>query len=247
HQLITRMYMDFLRLEGETNFVSFLPKEMRHVEHSSWYENQSSQLSDFFQRNIEPFNQPSNVQYKTDDYKQELFEIIGNQLDPILTDRYKIQNTHLAAETESLLQTVDNIKGKGIFYLPQTIMMLVESNSGVDEVFTLLHNNAHSNISSLFDEESNRDPENDDLTLVKGVLGSYPQAFLLVNENDVPKLVNMLKSISVEADYIKLLDQFGIRRSDSRFWPFSDRLHQWYQQDQPIEFGLLDYNRFENR
>jgi hypothetical protein len=24
-------------------------------------------------------------------------------------------------------------------------------------------------------------------------------------------------------------------------------VHQWYRNDQPIEFGLLDYNRFENR
>ncbi|WP_295892181.1 fatty acid cis/trans isomerase [uncultured Vibrio sp.] len=247
HQLITRMFMDFLRLEGETNFISLLPEEMRHVEHSSWYENQSRQMSDFFQRNIEPFSQQSRVPYQTDDYKRELFDIISSELAPILTSRYRVEDTHLAPENESLLRSVDDIKGKGIVYLPQTIMMIIESNTGVDEVFTLLHNNAHSNISSLFDEESNRDPENDDLTLVKGVLGSYPEAFLLVNEKQVPKLVSMLDSLSSEEDYVKLLDQFGIRRSDSRFWPFSDRLHTWYQQDQPIEFGLLDYNRFENR
>ncbi len=48
HQLITRMFMDFLRMEGESNFIQFLPQDMRHKEMSSWYKNQSPQLSTFF-------------------------------------------------------------------------------------------------------------------------------------------------------------------------------------------------------
>jgi hypothetical protein len=79
------------------------------------------------------------------------------------------------------------------------------------------------------------------------VIGSYPAAYLSLKEQQVPKLVEMLKNISSEEDYVKLLDTFAIRRSSDQFWPFSDRVHAWYQEDQPIEFGLLDYNRFENR
>jgi hypothetical protein len=124
---------------------------------------------------------------------------------------------------------------------------MIESKAGEDQLFTLLHNNAHTNISSLFDEQSNRDPKNDDLTLVRGVIGSYPAAYLSLTEDQIPQLVKMLKNIQSEEDYVKLLDSFAIRRSDDGFWPFSDRVHRWYQQNQPIEFGLLDYNRFENR
>ena len=58
------------------------------------------------------------------------------------------------------------------------MMLMIESKSGESQPFTLIHNNAHSNISSLFDEENNRVPENDTLTLVRGVLGSYPAAYL---------------------------------------------------------------------
>ncbi|MGR5469752.1 fatty acid cis/trans isomerase, partial [Vibrio astriarenae] len=50
-----------------------------------------------------------------------------------------------------------------------------------------------------------------------------------------------------ESDYVKLLDSFAIRRSSEMLWPFSERVHDWYRKKQPIEFGLLDYNRFENR
>ncbi|TFH90566.1 fatty acid cis/trans isomerase [Vibrio ouci] len=247
HQLITRMFMDFLRLEGESNFVALLPRDVRHVEQSSWYQNQSSQMSDFLQRNVKPFDQPTQVPYQTDDPKAELYDIIKTQMSPILTNRYQIEQTGFSHSNETLLRSIDSIKGDGLLYVPQIVMMMIRSEQGEDQLFTLLHNNAHTNISSLFDEESNRDPHNDDLTLVRGVIGSYPAAYLSLDEKEIPKLVTMLKNIKTEQDYVKLLDTFAIRRSSEEFWTFSDRVHAWYKENQPIEFGLLDYNRFENR
>ncbi|NOH98890.1 fatty acid cis/trans isomerase [Vibrio sp. 99-70-13A1] len=247
HQLITRMFMDFLRLEGESNFLTLLPKDVRHIEHSSWYKDQSPQLSHFLQRNIAPFDQPTSVKYSTDDHKSELYGMIREKLEPVLSDRYDIVNTGFSAEMEKQLQSINEIKGEGLRQVPQLMMIMIEGKQGGDQLFTLIHNNAHSNISSLFDEEGNRDYANDDLTLVRGVVGSYPAAYLSLVEADIPILVNSLKNISTEEDYVKLLDKFAIRRSSEAFWPFSDRVHRWYQDDQPIEFGLLDYNRFENR
>jgi hypothetical protein len=247
HQLMTRMFMDFLRLEGESNFVALLPRDIRHVEQSSWYQNQSTQLSDFLQRNIKPFDQPTQVPYQTDNPKQELYDILKTQLSPVLNNRYAIEQTGLSTSNEARLRTLDDIKGKGLLYIPQIVMLLIESESGQEQLFTLLHNNAHTNISSLFDEEGNRDYENDDLTLVRGVIGSYPATYLSLHENEISQLIDMLKNIRSEEDYVKLLDRFAIRRSSDRFWPFSDKVHAWYKENQPVEFGLLDYNRFENR
>ncbi|MDA0148200.1 fatty acid cis/trans isomerase [Vibrio sp. LaRot3] len=247
HQLITRMFMDFLRLEGESNFVALLPRDIRHVEQSSWYQDQSTQLSDFLQRNVKPFDQPTQVPYLTDDPKAELFERLQTKLAPVLDERYQISNTSLKPSNEQRLQKIDLIQGEGLKTVPQIVMLLIESESGQDELFTLLHNNAHTNISSLFDEESNRDYQHDNLTLVRGVIGSYPAAYLSLKENQIPQLVKMLNQLETEADYVKLLDTFAIRRSHPDFWAFSDKVHAWYEQNQPIEFGLLDYNRFENR
>lgn len=247
HQLMTRMFMDFLRLEGESNFLTLLPKDVRHEEHSSWYQNQNTQLSDFLQRNIAPFDQPSSVVYKTDNPKAELFDMLEEKLKPILNDRYKIVDTGFEPKHEALLQQVDTIKGAGLQHVPQLVMMMIKAQNGEEQLFTMIHNNSHTNISSLFNEESNRDYQNDDLTLVRGVVGSYPAAFLELDEAEIPQLVSMLQTIETEEDYVTLLDKFAVRRSSSDFWPFSDRVHQWYQQNQPIEFGLLDYNRFENR
>ena len=165
----------------------------------------------------------------------------------VLNNRYAIKQTGLSPEHEESLRSIDNFKGKSVIYFPQIVTLLIESNSGKDHVFTLLHNNAHTNISSLFDEQSNRDYDNDDFTLAHGIIGSYPAAYLSLVENEIPQFVKMIKKIESEQDYVKLLDRFAIRRSSNKFWPFSDKIHHWYKENHPVEFGLLDYNRFENR
>lgn len=247
HQLVTRLYMDFLRLEGESNFVSLLPKEVRHDVHDSWYQEQSTQLSDFLQHNIKPFDQPTSVKYQTEDYQSELFDQIKHILDPVLSSRYAIVDTGLSAKNEAILRQFDQLKGFSENTLPQISMIMVEANSGKHQLFTLLRNNAHKNINSLFNEEANRIPQQDDLTLVRGVIGSYPATFWRLKENEIPELYNLLATMETEEDYVKLLDRFAVRRSAKDFWSFSDQIHHWYKQDQPVEFGLLDYNRFENR
>ncbi|MCG9652429.1 fatty acid cis/trans isomerase [Vibrio vulnificus] len=247
HQLITRMFMDFLRLEGESNFIALLPADMRHQEQSSWYQQQNRQLSDFLQRNVVPFNQPTSVVYKTDDPKSELFDILRRQVSPILNARYEIVDTGMSVKNEALLKSLNLVKGEKLLPIPQITMLMVKADTGKEQLYTLLHNNAHLNISSLFNEEKNRDPANDSLTIVRGVVGSYPAAFFSLNENQVAEFVQIITAMESEQDYVKLLDKFAIRRSSTNFWSFSDKVHTWYRNDQPIEFGLLDYNRFENR
>ncbi|EHH0681531.1 fatty acid cis/trans isomerase [Vibrio vulnificus] len=247
HQLITRMFMDFLRLEGESNFIALLPADMRHQEQSSWYQQQNRQLSDFLQRNVAPFSQPTSVVYKTDDPKSELFDILRRQVSPILNARYEIVDTGMSVKNEALLKSLNLVKGEKLLPIPQITMLMVKADTGKEQLYTLLHNNAHLNISSLFNEEKNRDPANDSLTIVRGVVGSYPAAFFSLNENQVAEFVQIITAMESEQDYVKLLDKFAIRRSSTNFWSFSDKIHTWYRNDQPIEFGLLDYNRFENR
>lgn len=247
HQLMTRMFMDFLRMEGEENFLSLLPIKDRHALMESWYQDPSPQLSAFIQRDVKTFEQPTSIKYKTDAPQAELYTMLEKRLEPVLGHRYEIQNTGLSPQNEAILRKIDDIKGEGLRSVPQLVTVLTTSNSGKDQVFTLIHNNAHRNISSLFDEESNRDLANDDLTFVKGVVGSYPAAFIHLHEKDIADFYQGLSSIKEDQDYVSLLDKYGIRRSDPNFWSFSDKLHQWYENDQPIESGLLDYNRFENR
>ena len=48
-------------------------------------------------------------------------------------------------------------------------------------------------------------------------------------------------------DYAAFAKRWAVRRNSPDFWAFSDALLDRYRKDQPIEAGVLDYNRFENR
>jgi hypothetical protein len=110
-----------------------------------------------------------------------------------------------------------------------------------------VRNNAHLNITSLFGEKKFRAPEEDTLTVVSGFLGSYPNAFLVVDEAELNRFVQTVSAMRDENDYGSMLDDFGVRRTSPDFWRQSDAFHAAFEKKSPIEYGLFDYNRLENR
>jgi hypothetical protein len=116
-----------------------------------------------------------------------------------------------------------------------------------DPVVTLIHNNGLSNVSHLFFDDKRRLPEEDNLTVVRGFLGAYPNAFYHVAQAELEDFVTAVEGLSSEEDYQALLNRFGVRRSDPGFWKHSDAIQAVYHKNAPIEAGLLDYNRLENR
>ncbi|MDO6695219.1 fatty acid cis/trans isomerase [Aliiglaciecola sp. 3_MG-2023] len=248
HQLMTRLYMDFLRMEGETNFLAFLPPDSRRKELAAWYQKSGPELTSFFEGNVHIFDQPSGIEYKTKNHKKELFGIFAKHLEKVQPQRYNLNNSKLATNSQALLAQLGNIKGTGASILPELTMIMVEPADGkTEEIFTLVRNSAHFNVNSLFSENDNRDLKNDNVTLVHGLLGSYPDAFWRVKESHLASMVALAQQIETEQDYTTFLDTFAVRRTSKDFWQFSDRLNQLFMQDNPVEAGWLDYNRLENR
>ena len=249
HQLVTRMYMDFLRMEGESNFLSLLPTEVRRQELANWYQGANQHLNNFLQGDINEFDQPTGVKYKTDNPKAELLGMLKARLSDASSNRYALSGSPLATESTAALSTIGELEGLQVSLFPELTFIMVEPTDRELEpqLFTLVRNSAHTNISSLFNEESNRQLDNDDMTLVKGLLGSYPGIFWHVQEAQLPQLASAVHSVHSEQDYRKLLDRYAVRRTSPDFWSFSDKISQLYRQNYPIEAGLLDYNRLQNR
>ncbi len=130
--------------------------------------------------------------------------------------------------------------------MPQTVFVEISGESG-NSYATIVRNNAHLNITSLFGEKKYRAPEEDTLSVVPGFLGAYPNAFLVVDEADLDHFVDTVTTMRVESDYTLLLDNFGVRRTSPDFWRQGDAFHAAFEIDSPIEYGLFDYNRLENR
>jgi hypothetical protein len=245
HQLKTRLYMDFLRMEAESNFISLLPKDQRKPIHEYWYRGTSSDIKDYIFS--EDFDQlpETGINYQTTKPQNELFQKVAKH-----TKNKHVSQFNLASLAQSkadkLMGNINNIPNESVGILPQVSYVMV-SNGDKNEVYSLINNSAHSNVAHLFSEENRRLPAEDNLAILRGIVGTYPNAFFKVEQAQLAEFVARLSTIKTEKDYSQLKDQFAIRRTHPDFWAFADELHAWYKTNQPESSGLLDFNRLENR
>jgi len=245
HQLITRVYMDFLRMEGETNFLLMLPQQARDRERAYWYREADDEIADYmvlprFESDMTPA-----IDYQTSDEKNELFGLLQQRLQKVLPTQRSLAAIGNPAISTALAPLEDLI-GQAVTLMPQTVFVEISGESGNSYV-TIVRNNAHLNITSLFGEKKYRAPEEDTLSVIPGLLGAYPNAFLVVDEADLDHFVDTITTMRVEGDYTLLLDNYGVRRTSPDFWRQGDAFHAAFEIDSPIEYGLFDYNRLENR
>lgn len=239
HQLLTRLYMDFLRLEGERNLLALLPKDERQKIKAFWYRRASENLAEYLKSDKNSFNQPSGIEYQTQDVQAELYQLIKTRLEKVNNQIYQINSDEPLAQ-------LNKLPAKAVNLLPPVSIVMVE-NESEHQVFSLLHHNAHFNISSLLDEADQRAYQEDYATVTPGFIGDYPQAIWYLKQAQVADFMKRLSNIKTEADYGQLKAEFGIRRTHPDFWHYSDLLHKIAKKERGIEYGLLDYNRLENR
>ena len=240
HQLMTRLYMDFLRMEGEANFLTLLPEKERKRLTDYWYRDAGDDVKAHLYNEEKHTLAEPNIHYTSDRPKLELYKVLEQHLQPAMNEKYRFN-----ADTFPKLADLNTISGKAASIMPE-ISLLYDAEH--DQVFTLIRNSGHSNLTGLLYEEENRLPQEDYLTVIPGIAGAYPSAFYQIKKTqDAQAFVNTIKDLKNEKDYENFMSEYGIRRTHKQFWRFSDRIHQWYRQDDPLNAGLLDYNRLENR
>lgn len=246
HQLSSRIYMDFLRMEGEFSFLALLPAADRATVRSRWYRGSTGPLEEHITQQARGFTIESAIEYRTDDHLDELYGLLKQRVRPVLNREHDLRAHIPDAALAHSLQRLEQVDGSAAAVLPQMLFLRIGDGRQATYV-TLLHNNAHANISHLFNEEERRLPAEDTLTAAYGLVGAYPNQLLAVRRDQVETLVDTIGQLRSEQDYRALLDRFGVRRSDPAFWAYSDALHARYAEQAPIEAGVLDYNRLDNR
>jgi hypothetical protein len=250
HQLDSRLYMDFLRMEGEFNFLILLPKALRERERDFWYRGAHQSVKDYVYGSRIHYDAESAVPYRTDDPKAELFALLRERLGGALNRDYDLAGEPDAA-VRAPLEALAALRGRALAWMPEVAFLAVTEPGATaaraERIYTLLHDDGYSNIASLFDKEARRLPDEDGLTVVRGFIGAYPNAVYRVSRPDLPAFVAAVAGLSSEADYRTLAARWAVRRTSPDFWDQSDRLHRAYRDLAPIEAGLFDYNRLENR
>ncbi len=244
HQLVTRIYMDFLRMEAEANLVSFLPKWSREPIVASWYEGAEKEALPFILGRHKDHAPDTALSFASRNPELELYEVLGDLLEPVQSHEYEIAAKD--ADLTTMARALERIEGGAVTLLSPVSLIRLEGEEGQSSYLTLLRDNDHKNILSIFGEESRRRPERDRLTVVQGLIGAYPNALFRVKREELDGFVGQLSQLDSEGGYDALRDDFGVRRSDPDFWSFSDLIHRELR-DQGHLVGWLDYNRLDNR
>lgn len=248
HQLNSRIYMDFLRMEGEFNFLALLPKAERDKVRGQWYRGSVNSVKEYVYSRGNTFSGETDEPFTTAQPLQELYGKFRQRLAPVLDDSHDLRHGFTDTAAQNAFALINSVRGRAAAALPQTLFIEVHDTAHHRRhYYTLLHHNAYTNISEIFGEEDRRLPDEDSLLLVQGLTAAYPSAFLQVEHRRLQDFAEQIQALKEEKDYAYLLDQFGIRRSDPRFWHFSDALHEAYFRAEPVTAGWLDYNRLENR
>jgi len=262
HQTNIRRYMDFLRMEGEQNFVAFLPQKHRLEILKSWYKGDDAfddfRKSDFVER--------SKIPYVTNDYKREFVEkVVQEHL--LKATEISFDNNYVYADetVPTELPThydskVDYIKALKVVSRHGTafMKMINGSNSNLalirvihenkeSDVVSIIINRWHDNVNSLFGEEDRLDPSKDSADFILGSVGSYPNFFFVVKEEDLPDFFDLLEHYEDTPEYIGKLLHYGVERSDIDFWEHYDWFQKEFDRAEPIQSGLYDLNRYYYR
>lgn len=244
HQTMTRLYMDFLRMEAEMNFVAFLPEEARRETVASWYVDAHDDVQAYLDAYFKYDRLPPLYEYQTSEPKAELFDALRARLpESVREHAYKLDQNLLSDSLRQAISKLNTLTGEAVNYFPEVTYIYVPELG----VMSLLRDRDYRNISSMFNEEDRHRPERDQFSLVYGLLGAYPNSILHVAREDLPRLIEGMMNIDSEASYGQFLDRYAVRRTDSQFWSVSDAIHHWYAEQEPITSGVIDVSRLENR
>ncbi len=246
HQLLSRLYMDFLRMEGETGFLALLPRASRPAIRDYWYRGASAEVKSYVDGAYNPLDVETGVAYRSNDPQRELYGLLGKHLEPVLGRRFDLSTVPDAALRRQL-QQLATVRGAALSWMPPSVVLRVDDPPRAPQYFSLLSIIGHSNVSHLLLEGTELLPAENTLAVVPGFIGAYPNALYRVTPGELPQLRAAIAGLSSEADYAALADRFAIRRTDAGFWAASDALMAAYARWSPLESGLFDYSRLENR
>lgn len=250
HQLTTRMYMDNLRREGERMFLYFMPPDVREPLHDSWYEGPLATLIDQWKESPLDTETPTGVDFKTDHPKSEfLSELLKTEPDlwPASDPINRCDGNNCAQQTTvaGQLRPLSGHPAPFVKFLPDISILIIEDGQ-TEDIFTIAHDMAHSNVAFIFNEDLRREPEEDELTIVPGQFSSYPNFAFRMDAKDVPAFVEDVRFIRSQQDYLKVVETYGVRRTDPRFWETYDLVQSRLNGQSAVQAGLLDINRYRD-
>ncbi|MEN6318197.1 MAG: fatty acid cis/trans isomerase [Syntrophaceae bacterium] len=258
HQLALRLYMDSLRVEGESYFLDFLPEAKRQEVMQSWYTGVDLKKIDYYSSAL-----PTKIPFVTDEPMREFIEYVvnkhilpathinfdavnyerGDVAYPSLPDKYETNDDYLKAFR------VISKPGTPFFVLMndyniKVAYMRIRLKKGKDLAISIVINQWHSNVTHLFGEKAELDVSKDSADFISGLIGSYPNYFFDVREEDLPDFFELLAHFKKSPRDYERLAKYGVNRAEDKLWDMYDWFQKRFYEDEPVDAGLFDLNRY---
>ena len=261
HQLNTRLYMDFLRTEGEDKFLVFLPVNKRQIIRDSWYQGIRQSNKDD-EGDTRWLNKEFVTGYQTDNPQLELYQKLEQYLGPLAgdgdyinrctSDKCKPKAGKDILRVDKAMQQAAKMDGEIVRFLPDVAFVRVKTGGRPEQdlAYTMISNKAYKSVTSMFDSETlegRRDYKYDTQTVVNWLEGSYPDFFYVVELDDIERFVEEYNAIENRVQYEEFVARYGLRRTSEDFWLQADWFNRQYAREQPRLSGIYDLNRYQNR
>ena len=260
HQTNIRRYMDFLRIEGELNFLDYMPRERRFAMLKSWYINDNS-VDGYKYQALKSLGNA--FAYKTPYAKYEFINALlqkrivkttGVHFDGL---NFKKPGTPAPVMPKEFKTTADYIKAARSITLPGSGFISTMTDRGANNIFlridmpdgtfitkNLIINRWHDNVNALFGEASRLNPKKDTMDILSSNIGSYPNVFVVVKFKDLPDFLDLMKHAQGSDADIARMKKYFISRSDKDFWKVYDWFQQRFYEKEPLRAGVYDLNRY---
>ena len=261
HQTNIRRYMDRLRVEGESYFLDFLPKDQRQEIFNSWYVNQhflAGEASKYI-----PSSMPGKIDFSTNDAKREMVEyIIEHHLNSLTDIKLDKVNYFRAGEEhpplpeqykteDDLIQAIRAVSRPGTAFVKaingynsNLAYIRIRIPQKKDVFLSVVVNRWHDNVSFMFDEKKRLNPTKDEADFIFGSIGSYPNFFFDVHQKDLADFFDLLTNYQDNPEYIAKILKYGVGRDEDGFWDHYDWFQKRFYEDDPLQAGLYDLNRY---
>jgi len=262
HQLGARLYMDFLRIEGEDNFLYFLPREDRKRLYESWHEIDRKTTRKQREATKAWLEVDSVTGYEENPQaafyhqpKLEFLQLLKQHTGYAAADMEDINRCSMAEcfispADRAMHRLAEGVSGERLQIFPETSYLRVRGVNGHKDVaYTLIHNKSYrtDSFAKEVNDRPQEDMQDDTLTVMRGLAGSYPNFFFDVSEADLDAFVAACVRVMNRDDYEQMVSQYGIRRTNPQFWDVSDWMQDQHARAQPVDGGLLDISRYKDR
>lgn len=262
HQLQTRLYFDLIRNDGETNFLRFLPAQLRNPLLHQWYQDGGR---------VKLFTSYADIDDKTPTqlkfargidgevakaaYVAQLLQRLRKVAGPDdVINRCEDGDCALPGASAATRQANRALRVLAqqtgaqlpvIPLLPEVMLLRVRAPQE-RLVYSLVHNRAHSNVAFITGEDDRLQPQRDTLSVVPGLAGSYPNFAFDVTLDEIEAFTTQLAAVNDVAGLTAVVERWGVRRTHPQFWTIFHDFSLSLRERAPLEAGILDMNRYEN-